>query len=48
LVQSIADVEHKIPLVKRERRLLAEVTSKRTLQTIVDAIQEIAEQTAKK
>jgi predicted glycosyltransferase len=43
LVESPADVETKIPIVKRHRKALAEATSKRTLIEVVDTIQEIAE-----
>ena len=43
LVESPADVETKIPIVKRHRKALAEATSKRTLTQVVDTIQEIAE-----
>ena len=46
LVESVDDVTRKIILAKRARKPLAEATSKRTLQFIVDAIQEIAEQYA--
>ena len=46
LIESIQDVQDRIPLVKRTRKPLTEVTSRRTLQTIVDAIQEIAESKA--
>ena len=43
IVESIADIDSKIQMVKRQRRSISEVTSKRTLQQIVDTIQEIAE-----
>jgi hypothetical protein len=43
LVENIGDVDRKIRLEKRPRRPLAELTSKRTLNKIVDTIQEIAE-----
>ena len=43
LVESPADVENKIAIVKRHRKALAEATSKRTLTEVVDTIQEIAE-----
>jgi hypothetical protein len=43
LVESVEDVDRRIRLVKRPRRPVSEVTSKRTLLTIVDTIQEIAE-----
>ena len=43
LVESLADVEAKIPIVKRPRKAIAEATSKRTLNQVVDTIQEIAE-----
>jgi len=41
----VDDVSRLIALGKRERKPLAEVTSKRTLLQIVDAIEAIAEQT---
>jgi predicted glycosyltransferase len=47
LVESVEDVHQKIKLVRRARRPIAEVASRRTLATIVDAIQEIAEQAAR-
>lgn len=47
LVESVEDVHQKIQLVRRARRPIAEVASRRTLETIVDAIQEIAEQAAR-
>jgi hypothetical protein len=43
LIESVEDIDRKIQLVKRPRRPVSEVTSTRTLQTIVDTIQEIAE-----
>ena len=43
LIESAADVEDKILLVKRQRKTVAEVTSKKTLHHIVDQIEEIAE-----
>ena len=43
LIESLADVDAKIPIVKRSRKAIAEATSKRTLNQVVDAIQEIAE-----
>ena len=45
LITSVDDVSRLIALGKRERKPLAEVTSKRTLLQIVDAIEAIAEQT---
>jgi uncharacterized protein len=48
LVQTTRDVDEKIQIVKRQQRPLAEVTSKRTLQKIVDTIEEIAESCARK
>jgi predicted glycosyltransferase len=42
LIKSVEEVDSRISLVKRPRRSLTEVTSKRTLETIVDAIEEIA------
>jgi predicted glycosyltransferase len=44
LVTSVEEVNQKICLGKRARKSLAEVTSRRTLQSIVDSIQEIIEQ----
>jgi predicted glycosyltransferase len=46
LVESLDDVARKINLVRRSRKPLAEVTSSRTLEFIVDAIGELAEQAA--
>jgi predicted glycosyltransferase len=43
LVESLADVEAKIPIIKRPRKAIAEATSRRTLNQVVDTIQEIAE-----
>ncbi len=43
LIESLADVDAKIPIVKRERKAIAEATSKRTLNQVVDTIEEIAE-----
>jgi len=43
LVQTVGEVKEKIGLVKRPRRSVNEVTSTRTLQTVVDAIVGIAE-----
>ena len=43
LIESIQDVESKITLTKRSRKSLTEVTSKATLQEIVDTIEEIAD-----
>ena len=45
LVESIQDVHQKIKLVRRTRKTVAEITSKDTLLTIVDAIQKIIEKT---
>jgi predicted glycosyltransferase len=47
LVESVQDVHREIKLVKRPRKSVAEVTSRRTLQSIVDAIQQIAEEIAR-
>jgi predicted glycosyltransferase len=47
LVESVQDVHREIKLVKRPRKSVAEVTSKRTLQSIVDAIEEIAEESTR-
>jgi predicted glycosyltransferase len=46
LIESVDDVVRKINLARRSRKSLAEVTSRRTLQFIVDAIVELAEQAA--
>jgi predicted glycosyltransferase len=46
LVESIEDVTRKINLATRTRKPLAEVTSRRTLQFIVNAILELADQAA--
>ena len=43
LIESAADVEKKILLVKRQRKNVAEVTSTKALHHIVDQIEEIAE-----
>jgi predicted glycosyltransferase len=43
MVESLAEVETKIPIVKRPRKAVAETTSKSTLNQVVDTIQEIAE-----
>jgi uncharacterized protein len=43
MVESVQDVNQKINLVKRARKSVAEVTSKQTLQHIVNGLQEIAE-----
>lgn len=43
LVDSVESVDTKIALIRRERRPLAEVTSKHTLHSIVDTIEQIAE-----
>lgn len=42
LIESIEDVRKRINLAKRARKPLAEVTSKRTLEKIVDTIEELA------
>jgi predicted glycosyltransferase len=42
MVESAQEVDRKINLVKRPRKSLTEVTSRRTLETIVDTIEEIA------
>lgn len=43
LIETVDDVDRKIPLVKREQKVVAEVTSRRALKDIVDSIEEIAE-----
>ena len=43
LVDSVENVDRMIPIVRRLRRPISEITSKATLHTIVDTIQEIAE-----
>lgn len=43
LVTSLEDVDAKIPILKRSRKAIAEATSTRTLNQVVDTIQEIAE-----
>jgi predicted glycosyltransferase len=43
LMETVEDVDTRIPIVKRPRRAIGEATSKRTLQQIVDSIEEIAE-----
>lgn len=43
LIESVEDVEKKILLAKRPRKLVTEVTSRKTLHDIVDQIDEIAE-----
>lgn len=43
LVESAEDVHRKIKLIRRPRKDLAEVTSKQTLNAIVDSIQQLAE-----
>ena len=43
LIESLADADAKIAIVKRPRKAIGEATSKRTLNQIVDTIQEIAE-----
>ena len=46
LIESVEDVARKINLARRSRKPLAEVTSGRTLQFIVNAILELADQSA--
>jgi predicted glycosyltransferase len=46
LVDSVKNVDRMIPIVRRLRRPISEITSKQTLHTIVDTIQEIAEATS--
>ena len=43
LVESVEDVDTKIPLVKRPRQTIADAVSRQTLNQVVDTIQEIAE-----
>jgi len=43
LVDSVENVDRMIPIVRRVRRPISEITSKQTLHTIVDTIEEIAE-----
>ena len=43
LIDSNESIERDIHLVKRERRSVSETTSKKTLQEIVDTIEEISE-----
>lgn len=43
-LESFEDIHQKLKLVRRPRTTLGEVTSRRTLLSIVDSIQEIAEQ----
>lgn len=47
LVESLADVEHKIQIVKRLRKPIDEITSRHTLEYIVNTIAEIAESYAR-
>src|SRR6185369_10827554 len=47
LVETLDDVREKINLARRLRKSITEVTSKRTLETIIEAIQEIAEHTTR-
>lgn len=42
LIESVADVQNRVSLVKRQRKSLAEVTSRKTLEEVVTAIEEIA------
>lgn len=46
LIESTSDVEHRIEIAKRPRKAVTEVTSRRTLNEIVTAIEEIASQQA--
>jgi hypothetical protein len=46
LIDSNESVERDIQLVKRNRKAISEITSKRTLQEIVDTIEEISETVA--
>jgi predicted glycosyltransferase len=43
LIESVLDVERKIHFVKRKRGLITEITSKQTLRSVVDTIEEISE-----
>lgn len=43
MIESVHEVETRIPLVKRERTAIGEVTSRTTLCEVVDNIEEIAE-----
>lgn len=47
LVESLTDVENKIQLIKRPRKTVEEITSRQTLQFIVNTITEIAESYAR-
>jgi hypothetical protein len=47
LVESLAEVEQKIPLIKRLRQSLEETTSRRTLNYLVRTIIELAESSAR-
>ena len=47
LVESLADVEHKIQIVKRTRKPVDEATTRKPLEHIVDTIAEIAESYAR-
>ncbi|HTL16550.1 MAG TPA: DUF354 domain-containing protein, partial [Patescibacteria group bacterium] len=44
LLESLADVREKLKLVRKPQKSVTEVTSTRTLQYIVDTLEEIAEQ----
>ena len=46
LIESVEDVAAKIQLAKRPRRSIADVTSKATLNKIVETIEELAERSA--
>jgi len=43
MIESLEEVDSKIPLIKRPRVALADITSQRTLGEVVDCIEEIAE-----
>jgi predicted glycosyltransferase len=43
LIESLAEVDARIPIVKRRQKSVAESTSKRTLNQVVNTIEEIAE-----
>ena len=47
LVESLEDVDSRIRLVKRSRKSISQVTSRRTLCQIVDYIEEIAHSVVK-
>ena len=48
MIESLDDVDQHIKLVKREPSSVAEISSKVTLEAVVDAIAELAEQAAAK